>query len=59
MNKLIIEVAEDSCGPWKVLESVEFERSMPPNMADILKNIVSKGISTENIMGITPTMTMN
>lgn len=43
MNKLIIEVAEDNCGPWRVLESVEFEGSVPPNVADILKNHDIKG----------------
>ena len=43
MNKLIIEIAEDNCGPWKVLESIEFEGSVPPNVADILKNHDIKG----------------
>ena len=43
MNKLIIEVAEDNHGPWRVLESVEFEGSVPPNVADILKKHGIKG----------------
>ena len=43
MNKLIIEVAEDSYGPWRVLESVEFEGPVPPDVADIIKKHGIKG----------------
>lgn len=43
MNKLIIEVADDNCDNWRVLESIEFEGPKPPSIKAILKKHGIKG----------------